>query len=204
MRGSLSLPLEFSRGGGIEQMTLIQFIAQYGYLAVFLGCVIEGESILLLGGYAAHQGYLSLPLVIACAFFGAILGDQFFFLLGRFYGPDLLARHPKWADATARIRKRLEEHHVAVIIGMRFMYGLRTLGPIVIGASAISPVRFMFLNVVGASIWVLLLGGGGYLLGQTLHWFFADMKRYEEGAVLALLAVIVIVMMVRKLIRKRL
>jgi membrane protein DedA with SNARE-associated domain len=30
-------------------------MATYGYLAVFLGTLLEGETILLLGGYAAHR-----------------------------------------------------------------------------------------------------------------------------------------------------
>jgi len=65
---------------------LPQLLSQYGYLAVFVGALLEGESILLLAGYAANGGYLSFWIVVAIAFFGATLGDQMFFFLGRRYG----------------------------------------------------------------------------------------------------------------------
>ena len=43
--------------------TLIPFIVAYGYPAIFLGGIFEGESMILIGGLAAYEGYLSLPLI---------------------------------------------------------------------------------------------------------------------------------------------
>lgn len=40
---------------------LTQLLDHYGYLAVLVCNVLEGETILILGGFAAHQGYLQLP-----------------------------------------------------------------------------------------------------------------------------------------------
>jgi membrane protein DedA with SNARE-associated domain len=45
-------------------------ISAYGYYAVEAGTFFEGETVLVLAGFAAHRGYLELPLVIACAFAG--------------------------------------------------------------------------------------------------------------------------------------
>jgi hypothetical protein len=58
-------------------MNIAALIAQYGYAAAFLGPLFEGETVLLLAGYAAHRGYLDF------AGLGAVTGDQFFFWLGR-------------------------------------------------------------------------------------------------------------------------
>ncbi|MDD2409055.1 MAG: hypothetical protein PHF02_09530, partial [Tepidiphilus sp.] len=63
-------------------------VSQYGYLAVFVGCFLEGETILLLASYAARRGYLDPWLVWAVAAFAGTLGDLFFFWLGR--------RHRSW------------------------------------------------------------------------------------------------------------
>ena len=54
-------------------MTLESIVDTYGYLAVLLGTFLEGETILVLGGFAAHRGYLALPWVIVAAFFIAIM-----------------------------------------------------------------------------------------------------------------------------------
>ncbi len=64
-------------------MTLESFIQTYGYLALLVGTFLEGETILVLAGFAAHLGYLNLPWVILVAFVGTLSGDQLFFYLGR-------------------------------------------------------------------------------------------------------------------------
>jgi len=53
---------------------------------------------MILGGIAAHPGYLSLGWVISCGFIGTVLGDQLYFYLGRRHGPGLLARRPSWQN----------------------------------------------------------------------------------------------------------
>src|SRR5512141_2386306 len=60
-------------------MDIAALIAQYGYTAVFLGALFEGESVLLLAGYAAHRGYLDFSVLAGVAAIGAMTSDQFFF-----------------------------------------------------------------------------------------------------------------------------
>ena len=50
-------------------------IEQYGYAALVVGSVAEGETITLLGGVAAHQGLLKFPLVVAAVALGGMIGD---------------------------------------------------------------------------------------------------------------------------------
>ena len=76
-------------------MDLPALIQQYGYLAVFFGSVLEGETLLVLAGIAAHRGYLSLQWVVAIAAVGAFIGDQTCFLIGRLLGQRVLARWPR-------------------------------------------------------------------------------------------------------------
>ncbi|WP_217994833.1 DedA family protein [Methylogaea oryzae] len=64
-------------------MTLHEIISQYGYIALFIGTFLEGETILLVAGYLAHEGHLGLTLAILSAFLGTFAGDQTFFFLGR-------------------------------------------------------------------------------------------------------------------------
>ena len=59
-------------------MDIATLIAQYGYAAVFLGALFEGESVLLLAGYAAHRGYLDFAALTGVAGIGAMTGDSSF------------------------------------------------------------------------------------------------------------------------------
>ena len=71
-------------------MDLPALLHQYGYALIFVGALVEGETLLMLGGYFAHRGYLDLARVIATAFVGAVCGDQFFFYIGRHHAKGLL------------------------------------------------------------------------------------------------------------------
>jgi len=172
-------------------VSLPQLLEQYGYLAVFAGSLLEGETILLLAGFAVHQGYLALGLVIACGICGGSLGDLIFFVVGRRYCSALLTRFPRFAPRVARFNTLLYRYHGPAIILVRFLYGLRIAGPMAIGASGISSGRFLFFNVLGAALWAALITGAGYLFGHTLDLVMSDLKRYEEAglAVLAVCAV---------------
>ena len=64
-------------------------IEQYGLFAVFLGCVAEGESAAILGGFFAHQHVFVTWQAFLTAAIGAFAGDTFFFILGRSF-----ADHP--------------------------------------------------------------------------------------------------------------
>jgi len=156
-----------------------QLVATYGYAAILIGTFLEGETILVLGGFAAHRGYLELPWVLVSAFFGTLLGDQLYFFIGRFKGQAFLENRPAWKTKTEKSFSLLRRNQTGFIIGFRFLYGLRTVTPFVIGASGISPIRFLLLNCVGASIWASVIGVLGYLFGNTFEIILDDIKRYE-------------------------
>jgi membrane protein DedA with SNARE-associated domain len=163
-------------------MSLPQLLSDHGYAAVFVGALLEGETILLLAGFAAHQGYLSLPAVIGVAFVGGTLGDQAFFWIGRAFGPALIARWPSVARHAPRVQALLRRWDAPLVIGIRFMYGLRISGPIVIGACDLSAWRFAVFNAIGAAIWAPLVGGLGYVFGHALALVLDDMRNVEIAA----------------------
>ncbi len=131
-------------------MDINHLISQYGYAALIVGSMAEGETITLLGGVAAHQGLLKFPLVVIAVALGGMIGDQLLYLVGRRFGGRILRR---FASQKARIRKaqRMIQHRPWLfVIGTRFMYGFRVIGPLLIGASRLPPRIFLPLNIVGA------------------------------------------------------
>jgi membrane protein DedA with SNARE-associated domain len=165
------------------------FVASYGYLAVLLGTLFEGETLLLAAGFAAHRGLLDWRLVIAVAFAGATLGDQLAFLLGRWKGTTLIARFPALARRAPKVHALLERHQVLFILANRFLYGLRIAGPIVMGTSGVPLVRFALLNMIGAALWAVLITGAGYYFGAVMESLFASFKHIEEAILVGILAV---------------
>lgn len=171
-------------------MSLIEFIAAYGYAAVLAGTLLEGEAILLLAGFAAHQGHLSLPLVLLIAFIGGTVGDQVFFWIGCSWGGVLLHRFPAVRARTLRVSALLRRYDAALVFGIRFMYGLRIAGPIAMGALGVSKRRFAIWNALGAAVWAVVVGGLGYLLGHALESMLGDIERYQNRVVWGIVAVV--------------
>ncbi len=164
-------------------MTALQSLVEnYGYYAVFAATFLEGETILVMAGFAAHRGYLALPWVMLVAFFGSLLGDQLYFFLGRRHGRRILQQFPKLRMRADRVDTLLARHHTLLILVIRFLYGLRTVGPMVIGMSGVATPKFVGLNIVGAALWAVMIGGAGYLFGDVLELVLTDLKRYEEIA----------------------
>jgi membrane protein DedA with SNARE-associated domain len=169
-------------------LDLASLVQSYGYPVVFVGTLLEGETILALAGLAAHRGYLALPWVIAVAALGGFLGDQLYFLVGRRGGARVLARFPKLAPGVEQVARRVERYGAPIVILVRFMYGLRSVGPIAIGMTGMRWVRFAALNALGAALWAALVAAAGYALGDALTLILGDLRRVEEAVFLAILA----------------
>jgi membrane protein DedA with SNARE-associated domain len=157
----------------VEEL-LVEYGPTVGYIVLLLGSFVEGESVVLTAGFFSYKGYLSLPLIILISFSGSLFADQLLFFLGRIYGPGMLERKPALREKAHKAFALLHRYHIWFILGFRFIYGIRTVSPFVIGASGISVKRFAILNVIAAAIWAVLSCCAGYLLG----YFFADEIEY--------------------------
>jgi membrane protein DedA with SNARE-associated domain len=185
-------------------MTLAFLVDTYGYAAVLIGTFVEGETILVLGGFAAARGYLALPWVVLAAFVGSLCGDQLFFFLGRRHSRAVLAKRPSWKARADKMQALLERFRTPLILAFRFMYGLRTVAPFVIGMSSVPTLEFIALNAVGALVWAAAVGVGGYLFGSALEILIGNVKHYEMeviGVIAAMGAVVWMIYFFRR--RKR-
>lgn len=162
------------------------FVASYGYLAVLIGTLLEGETVLIAAGFAAHRGLLDWRLVVVVAMLGATLGDQLAFLLGRWKGAALIERFPALAAQKPRIDNLLQRYDVLFILGVRFLYGLRIAGPVLLGSSGIPMLRFALLNAIGAALWAAAIAGAGFGFGVAISAFIADLKAIEEVLLVAI------------------
>ncbi len=167
-------------------MTLSGLIETHGYWVLAVGCLLEGETVLLLAGFAAHRGHLDFAAVVAVAAVCGFIGDECFFWLGRRHGAAMLARWPAVGRQLDRVQQLLARWRDAVVVLVRFAYGLRTAGPVIIGMSAIPPWRFAFFNGVGALLWAVLVGGAGWLFGEAAESVLGEIRDVEGGLLLAL------------------
>jgi membrane-associated protein len=153
------------RIGGLTAMTAIVF-AETGLM---IGFFLPGDSLLVTAGVFAATGQLNIWTLNALLIVAAIAGDTVGYWFGRRVGPALFKR-PKSLlfnpDHLRRAHDFYEKHGGKTIIIARFIPIIRTFAPIVAGMGEMNYRRFLSFNVFGGLLWVVLMTGIGYFLGQ--------------------------------------
>ena len=184
-------------------MDLPSLIQNYGLIAIVGGAFLEGETIVLLAGAAAHLGLLDLRAVVGAAALGAFAGDNFFFFLGRRYGEDVTKRYAWMAATVPRIDQLLSRWRWGAVVALRFMYGLRTAGPMLIGAGTMPALEFVTANALGALLWAMLIGGIGFVGGRAVEALLGDIAHAEKIVLAVAVAIGVLAIVIRSLLRRR-
>jgi len=166
------------------------FLANYGYLVLFLGVALEGETFLLTAAYLASRGFFHLEPVMLVALAANSIADQVYYALARWKGrPWLDARfgqHPRYQWLIGRIERRAS----FLLLVSRYAFGLRIAIPAACGVVGMPPARFTVVNVLAGAIWVVPTALLGYWFGHSMGMLTAEMRRYEAALGLALLSAV--------------
>ncbi len=160
-------------------MSFAAAVSHFGYLALIVGLLLEGETVLVLAAFMARRGYLNLSIVILLGCLVSFASDQFFFWMGRTRGSQFLEKRPAWKFHVEKAKLLLRRNTILLFLGVRFLYGLRTAMPFVIGMSKFNPKKFMLWNFIGSFIWALIFGLAGQLIGNIMSAIFEDVKEHE-------------------------
>ncbi|NUP04884.1 MAG: DedA family protein [Polyangiaceae bacterium] len=182
---------------------LEELIAKWGYLALFVGTFFEGETMLIIAAALAHRGLLSLPLVMLSAGAGSLAGDQLWFVVGRRGGRSFLERRAEWAARATRMRAWLTHYGSAFVLGFRFLYGFRTVTPLMLGATGYHWKRFAVLNGIGAVLWSVAFSGLGWALGASLSQALGRASQVEEIALASLVVGVLLALVARHFMRRK-
>ena len=173
----------------ISLATLQNALNNFGYAAVALFIMIEssgipfpGETMLLLASfYAAVSHQLQIPLVIACAAFGAIIGDNFGYLIGRTGGRAFVVRYGKYVfiqpEHLALAEAYFAKHGNKTVFFGRFIALLRAWAAFLAGVNHMPWRAFLFYNAAGGILWATTYGTLGYIAGRFFHDNFAQVER---------------------------
>ncbi len=154
-------------------MALINFLVTQpflAYLIIFLGVTIEGEGIILLASVFAAQGHLSWFWLAVSAISGTIVGDLFWFEMGR---------HLKGTKLGGWLDRRYEKtgewlndwivsryHWYAVV--SKFMYFTNRPTIFLAGWHNFDQKKFFKITIYATLIWAAIILGLGYLFGLTV------------------------------------
>lgn len=167
------------------------FIANYGVIVVFIGAIIEGETVVVMAGFLSHNGPLNPFAVMLAAFLGSMAGDQGIFMIGRRFSGSRFLRKQAARPLFASVLAHIEQNPNRFILSFRFLYGLRTVGPLAIGVSGVPASRFFLLNTISAAVWAGTMTALGFLLSRTLHIAIGGLPAIEHKVAAAFAVAIV-------------
>lgn len=189
--------------------TLRNILGTLGYPAVALFIMIEsagipfpGETMLLLAAfYAAIDHTLQIPIVIACAALGAIIGDNIGYLVGKTGGYALVRRFGHYVFIKEKHLQTAEnffiKHGNKTVFFGRFVAVLRAWAAFLAGVNHMPWSTFLLYNAAGGVLWATIFGCLGFYAGHVLHENFDAVERLARtvswtGAALIIAAVLIV------------
>jgi membrane protein DedA with SNARE-associated domain len=184
----------------------VEFIKEiaekYGYIAVFLGILLEnlgiplpGETITIVGGFLAGSGELNYWLVLASAASGAFIGGICGYFIGKSGGWPLLLKVGGFFRVSesklGEIKDKFSENAVKAIFVGRFLALFRIFVSPMAGVAEMPLGQFLAVNLASAVTWATVMTGLTFGLGKfvSLEQLVAWVSQF---AVLALLIVVTV------------
>lgn len=197
--------------GTISLTTLQTLLQDWGYWVVFVAMLLEnaglplpGETVTLLGGYAAGSGHLDVFGVMAAAAGGAILGDNLGYWVGRRAGwglvlrvGRLLRRSPEQMES---LRTSFLRHAGKSVLIGRFVAVLRVLAGPLAGAVHMPYRRFVLFNCLGAVLWAGTMVSLAWLGGRWIPFdqMVKGVVEFGLGALVLLVVLLGIPMLISR------
>ena len=182
---------------------LLVAVFAFAETGAFIGLVVPGETVMLLGGAVAGQGAISIYLLIAIAWFSAWLGDTTSFFLGRRLGREFVLKHGPRVGISHERFEKVEDYFgrhggKTIFIG-RWISLVRAFAPFIAGSSGMGYRAFVPYSILGTGLWASLHILIGYFFSSAIE--SAGHYAARGAAVLATLIALVAgtVWIVRKL-----
>lgn len=168
-------------------------LQEWGYWVVFIGSIFEGELILLSSSAAAALGYLDIYKIFIIAFCTTVIVDQTLFFIGYKLGIDwIIKRFPKLEPAKNKAFKFLNKMDIFFIFMFRFIYGIRTISPLIIGSAHIKPIRFIICNFFSGCLWASL----GCFMGYSISGLIASDNFSTTPTIITITCIFILILVV--------
>jgi len=205
--------------GLMEQVRLVieQIMQTLGYPGIALIMLVENvfppipsELVMPLAGFLVASGTFSFPGAIAAGTIGSVAGAVILYYIGMFAGEPLvrpfIRNYGKWfLLSEADLDRSLvifTRHGDSMVFFGRVIPLIRSLISLPAGMNRMPLLRFLLLTTAGSAIWTTLLTVAGYILGANWSTVVEFIGQYQRF-VLALLVLIVVAFVVRRVIQLR-
>ena len=141
-------------------------------IASFLMPFLPGDALIFTIGLLAQEGSLNIYLVIPLLIFAAILGDNLNYYVGKRFGEYIMNSEKDFFIKKKHLEKAkdfFDKNGKNSIIIARFVPVIRTIVPFLCGSTKVKYSTFLSFSMIGAFLWVGVIGLLGYNLGK-IQW----------------------------------
>ena len=141
-------------------------------IASFLMPFLPGDALIFTIGLLAQEGSLNIYLVIPLLIFAAILGDNLNYYVGKRFGEYIMNSEKDFFIKKKHLEKAkdfFDKNGKNSIIIARFVPVIRTIVPFLCGSTKVKYSTFLSFSMIGAFLWVGVIGLLGYNLGR-IQW----------------------------------
>ena len=141
-------------------------------IASFLMPFLPGDALIFTIGLLAQEGSLNIYLVIPLLIFAAILGDNVNYYVGKRFGDYIMNSEKDFFIKKKHLEKAkdfFDKNGKNSIIIARFVPVIRTIVPFLCGSTKVKYSTFLSFSMIGAFLWVGVIGLLGYNLGK-IQW----------------------------------
>ncbi len=149
----------------------VAFFAALLETTVGIGLFLPGSTIILFLGALSSRGYFDTGDLIWFAVFGAIMGDNINYFLGKRYGAKWIEKG-FWllkSDYIKKTRNFMDSHGAKSVFLGRFVPSIKEIVPFIAGSVKMNKRTFMFWNVLGGIGWGFEWVLAGYIFAQSLN-----------------------------------
>jgi membrane protein DedA with SNARE-associated domain len=159
--------------------TIQSLATQYGYLAVFVGILLEnlgiplpGETITIVGGFLAGSGELNYWFVLGSAAMGAFIGGIGGYFVGKYGGWKLILAGAKvfriQEIQLEEIKTKFSENAVKAVFFGRFIPLVRIFSSPMAGVVEMPFIKFLGINLAGAVTWASVMTTLAFFVGRVV------------------------------------
>ncbi len=138
---------------------------------------------------------LPFPALIS-AILGAFCHEMIYFLFGRWKGREFLLKNAYTRKRYRLAKKLVEKYGDLSIFVIRFLYGMRVIPMVFLGATKFNIIRFTILDLLSLLIWAFLYISLGYFFGHAAEKYFGKAKDIYVliGITIALIGLLIILL----------
>lgn len=151
------------------------------------------EATPLIGGLAAHDGYLHLSAVLVWVAGGTWIADLGLYHIGRWRGRWARRRWPRLRTWMIRTFKVVRRHPWRASMAVRWAYGLRLTLPIACGAARVPLLVYVIGSAISCATWATAFTLIGWAFGRTTLIVLGHVRRYENFLVVLIVVALAIV-----------